>query len=44
MICRKCRIKMTEQKRTFHKQRKWICPRCGAVRFQQDRRKPRPPE
>jgi len=26
---------MTEMKRTFHKQRKWICPKCGAVRFQQ---------
>jgi hypothetical protein len=26
---------MKEEKRTFHKQRKWICPLCGGVRFQQ---------
>ncbi|UCD63828.1 MAG: hypothetical protein JSW34_14005 [Candidatus Zixiibacteriota bacterium] len=26
---------MKEQKRTFHKQRKWVCPKCGRVRFQQ---------
>ena len=34
MTCKKCHIQMKEEKRTFHKQRKWICPRCGAVRFQ----------
>lgn len=26
---------MKEEKRSFHKQRKWVCPRCGRVRFQQ---------
>ena len=25
---------MKEQKRSFHKQRKWVCPKCGFVRFQ----------
>jgi len=25
---------MIEQKRSFHKQRKWVCPRCRLVRFQ----------
>lgn len=30
---------MKEVKRSFHKQRKWICPKCGAVRFQKIRKK-----
>jgi len=25
---------MREGKRLFHKQRKWICPKCGRVRFE----------
>jgi predicted RNA-binding Zn-ribbon protein involved in translation (DUF1610 family) len=25
---------MEEQKRSFHKQRKWICPQCGKARMQ----------
>jgi hypothetical protein len=25
---------MREQKRTYHKKRKWICPTCRAVRMQ----------
>ncbi|MCB2229122.1 hypothetical protein KQH82_00265 [bacterium] len=25
---------MEELKRSFHKQRKWVCPKCGYVRFQ----------
>ncbi len=25
---------MREEKRSFHKQRKWICPKCGGVRFE----------
>ncbi len=25
---------MKEQTGTFHKQRKWVCPRCGKVRMQ----------
>jgi hypothetical protein len=34
MMCRKCKSPMKEVKRAFHKQRKWVCPKCGAVRFQ----------
>lgn len=34
MTCPRCRATMREEKRTFHKQRKWICPRCGKVRMQ----------
>ncbi len=30
---------MREEKRSFHKQRKWICPKCGRVRFQQVKQK-----
>jgi len=41
MICPRCRIKMDEQKRSFHKQRKWICRRCGLVRMQEIGRKPK---
>ena len=26
---------MEELKRSFHKQRKWVCRKCGYVRFQQ---------
>ena len=28
-------MKMVEQKRSFHKKRKWICKKCGAVRMQE---------
>jgi len=45
MICPKCGVKMKEQKRVFHKQRKWVCPTCGKVRMQKakrpERKKPR---
>jgi transposase-like protein len=34
MTCPRCRSAMKEQKRCFHKQRKWVCPRCGNVRMQ----------
>ncbi|HOR28763.1 MAG TPA: hypothetical protein PLS90_04350 [Candidatus Sumerlaeota bacterium] len=34
MVCRHCRVKMKEARRVFHKQRKWICPRCGRARMQ----------
>ena len=34
MTCKRCGVKMKEEKRSFHKQRKWICPKCGKVRFQ----------
>lgn len=34
MYCRKCKVKMKEEKRSFHKQRKWICPKCGAVKME----------
>jgi transposase-like protein len=29
MYCRRCKVKMKEEGRSFHKQRKWICPKCG---------------
>lgn len=43
MYCKRCRIKMREEKRLFHKQRKWICPKCGRVRFEGagDKRNPK---
>jgi len=25
---------MVEQRRSFHKQRKWICPQCGRAQMQ----------
>lgn len=25
---------MKEQKRSFHKKRKWACPKCGKIRMQ----------
>jgi len=25
---------MVEEKRSFHKHRKWLCPACGKVRMQ----------
>jgi hypothetical protein len=25
---------MREYKRTYHKQRKWVCPGCGKIKFQ----------
>lgn len=34
MICPKCRRAMREEKRSFHKKRKWKCPHCGKVRMQ----------
>lgn len=34
MTCARCRLAMRELKRSFHKQRKWVCPRCGRVRMQ----------
>ena len=34
MTCPRCRVPMVEQKRSFHKQRKWRCPTCGKARMQ----------
>jgi len=34
MICPRCKIKMVEQKRVYHKRRKWVCPRCKLARMQ----------
>ncbi|MEO0113896.1 MAG: hypothetical protein ABIK93_00275 [candidate division WOR-3 bacterium] len=34
MYCPRCKTKMVEQKRSFHKKRKWVCPKCGKVRMQ----------
>lgn len=35
MMCKKCKIQMKEMKRSYHKRRKWVCPKCSAVRFQE---------
>ena len=37
MYCKRCKIRMEEQKRSFHKQRKWTCPKCRRSRMQQAR-------
>ncbi len=34
MNCKHCKVKMEEKKRTYHKKRKWICPKCGRARMQ----------
>lgn len=34
MYCKRCKIKMRERKRSYHKKRKWVCPRCGRARMQ----------
>jgi transposase len=39
MICSRCKTPMKEEKRSFHKKRKWVCPRCGKVRMQQQKRR-----
>lgn len=39
MMCRRCGRPMREEKRSFHKKRKWVCPACGAVRMQEVRPK-----
>jgi len=41
MTCNRCGRPMVEKKRTFHKQRKWVCRRCGKVRMQRTRSKDR---
>lgn len=42
MKCPRCGAPMNEVKRSFHKQRKWTCPKCGRVRFQQIKKLPKP--
>jgi hypothetical protein len=39
MFCRKCKIKMREQAHTAHKQRKFICPKCGGARMKAGKEK-----
>jgi transposase-like protein len=34
MLCPRCKVGMREERRSFHKKRKWICPRCGRTRMQ----------
>jgi len=34
MTCPRCGKAMREEKRSFHKNRKWKCPSCGKIRFQ----------
>jgi hypothetical protein len=33
MYCKRCKVRMRQLGRTFHKQHKWVCPRCGRKRF-----------
>jgi len=33
---------MREEKGIHHKKRKWVCPKCGAVRMQAQKPKPQP--
>ncbi|MEO0099042.1 MAG: hypothetical protein ABIK99_04000 [candidate division WOR-3 bacterium] len=39
MHCPFCKVKMKEEKRIFHKMRKWKCPKCGRVRMQKIKEK-----
>ena len=39
MYCDRCKTKMREMRRSHHKQRKWVCPKCGRVRMQKQRPK-----
>ncbi len=34
MTCPRCHSQMVEQKRSYHKKRKWVCPKCGKVKMQ----------
>ncbi len=34
MMCKFCKVKMKEEKRSFHKKRKWICPVCHRAKMQ----------
>ncbi|HLG94280.1 MAG TPA: hypothetical protein VI546_05540, partial [candidate division Zixibacteria bacterium] len=38
MTCPRCGKPMREEKRSFHKNRKWKCPHCGKTRFQKIRK------
>jgi ribosomal protein S27AE len=30
---------MKEEKRSFHKKRKWVCPKCGKVVMEETKKK-----
>lgn len=34
MKCKRCKSPMREERRSFHKQRKWVCPKCGRAKMQ----------
>ena len=34
MFCQRCHIRMEEQGRSFHKKRKFTCPKCKKSRMQ----------
>jgi transposase-like protein len=34
MTCPRCKSPMKEMKRSYHKQRKWVCPKCRFTRLQ----------
>ena len=41
MRCKQCGVKMEELRRSYHKKRKWRCPKCGRARMQTARRRER---
>jgi transposase len=41
VICSSCKKAMTEERRSHHKRRKWICRHCGNVTYQTPRKKGR---
>lgn len=42
MYCKRCKVKMEEQSRSYHKKRKWTCAKCGRSRMQQGHEKGKP--
>ncbi len=40
MNCNRCGSPMREMKRSHHKKRKWVCPKCGRARMQRPKSKP----
>jgi predicted RNA-binding Zn-ribbon protein involved in translation (DUF1610 family) len=34
MVCQRCKVEMKILRRTYHKQRKWVCPKCGRAKLE----------
>lgn len=41
MYCSNCKVKMKQMggNRSYHKQKKFKCPKCGMIRMQKEKRK-----